>query len=180
MLLFRDRLVQRAEILTVDHAVRRDLRAVLFEDVFCVGFAVQMLVDQVCILAAENEFQLVTHQCVFIADLCLEAILRQLFNAVEDIVQRLTLRRTDHCLEFCKLSACLQFLKGLRQFVDPRKILHVGQHAVQLRRDGIAAGELRVEPFRCVEFFLDFLHPLLCCRQIQNGCSLLILVVHER
>ena len=79
--------MQRAEILAVDHAVGCEFRAVLFEDVFCVGFAVQMLVDQVCILAAENEFQLVTHQRVLIADFCLEAVLRQLFNAVEDIVQ---------------------------------------------------------------------------------------------
>ena len=64
-----------------------------------------MLIDQVCILAAEDEFQLITHQRVFIADFCLEAVLRQLFNAVEDIVQRLTLRRTDYGLEFCKLPA---------------------------------------------------------------------------
>ena len=79
--------MQRTKILTVDHAVGCDLRAVLLEDVFCVGFAVQVLVDQVCILAAENEFQLITHQRVFIADFCLEAVLRQLFNTVEDIVQ---------------------------------------------------------------------------------------------
>ena len=52
LLLFRDRLVQRAEILAVDHAVGREFRAVLFEDVFYVGFAVQMLIDQVCVLAA--------------------------------------------------------------------------------------------------------------------------------
>ena len=130
LLLFRDRLVQRAEVRAIDHAVGCDLRAVLHEDIFCVGFAVQMLVNQVCILAAENEFQLVTHQRVLIADFCLEAVLRQLFNAVEDIVQRFTLRRTDHRLEFCKLPACLQFLKRLRQFVDPRKIFYIGQHGV--------------------------------------------------
>ena len=113
-----------------------------------------MLIDQVCILAAENEFQLITHQRVLITYFCLEAVLRQLFNAVEDIVQRLTLRRTDHRLEFCKLPACLQFLKRLRQFVDPWKVFHVGQQGIQLRCDGIAAGELRVEPFRCIEFVL--------------------------
>ena len=96
--------MQRTKILAVDHAVGREFRAILLEDVFCVGFAVQMLVDQICILAAENKFQLVTHQRVFIADFCFEAILRQLFNAVEDIVQRLTLRRTDNSFNFCKLS----------------------------------------------------------------------------
>ena len=79
--------MQRTKILAVDHAVGCDLRAVLFEDVFCVGFAVQVLVDQVCILAAENEFQLITHQRVFIADFCLEAVLRQLLKPVEDIIQ---------------------------------------------------------------------------------------------
>ena len=52
LLLFRDRLMQRTEVRAVDHTVGCDLSAVLFEDVFCVGFAVQMLVDQVCILAA--------------------------------------------------------------------------------------------------------------------------------
>ena len=103
LLLFRNWLVQRAEVRAVDHAVGCDLRAVLLEDVFCVGFAVQMLIDQVCILAAENEFQLITHQRVLIAYFCLETVLRQFFNAVEDIVQRLTLRRTDHSFEFCKL-----------------------------------------------------------------------------
>ena len=79
--------MQRAEVRAVDHAVGRELRAVLFEDIFGIGFAVQMLVDQVCILAAENEFQLITHQRVFIADFCLEAVLRKLFKPVEDIVQ---------------------------------------------------------------------------------------------
>ena len=44
--------MQRTEVRAVDHTVGCDLSAVLFEDVFCVGFAVQMLVDQVCILAA--------------------------------------------------------------------------------------------------------------------------------
>ena len=71
-------------------------------------------------------------------------------------------------------------MKRFSKLVDPRKVFHVGQHGIQLRCNGITAGELRVEPFRCVEFFLDFLHPLFCCRQIQNGCSLLILVVHEQ
>ena len=89
-----------------------------------------MLVDQVCILAAENEFQLITHQRVLITYFCLETVLRQLFNAVEDIVQRLTLRRTDHRLEFCKQTTGFQFLKRSCQLVDPRKILHVGQHGV--------------------------------------------------
>ena len=92
LLLFRNWLVQRTEVRAVDHAVGRDLSAVLFEDVFCVGFAVQVLVDQVCIPAAENEFQLVTHQRVLIADLCLEAVLRKLFKPVEDIV------RDSHCV----------------------------------------------------------------------------------
>ena len=89
-----------------------------------------MLIDQVCISAAENEFQLIPHQCVLITYFCLEAVLRQLFNAVEDIVQRLTLRRTDYGLEFCELPAGFQLLKGLCQLVDPRKILHIGQHGV--------------------------------------------------
>ena len=87
LLLFRNWLVQRTEVRAVDHAVGCDLRAVLLEDVFGIGFAVQMLIDQVCILAAEDELQLITHQRVFIADFCLEAVLRQFFNAVEDIVQ---------------------------------------------------------------------------------------------
>jgi len=115
-----------------------------------------MLVDQVCILAAENEFQLVTHQRVLITYFCLEAVLRQLFKPVKNILQCLTLRRADHGFEFCELPAGLQFLKRLRQFVDPRKILHIGQQGVQPRHDGIAAGELRVEPFRRVEFVLHF------------------------
>ena len=50
--------MQRTKILAVDHAIGRDLSAVLFEDIFGIGFAVQVLVDQVCILAAENKFQL--------------------------------------------------------------------------------------------------------------------------
>ena len=79
--------MQRAEILAVDHAVGRDLSAVLLEDVFCVGFAVQMLIDQVCILAAENKFQLVTHQRVLVTDFRFKTILRQVFKPVEDIVQ---------------------------------------------------------------------------------------------
>ena len=154
--------MQRAEVRAVDHAVGCELRTVLLEHIFCIGFAVQMLIDQVCILAAENEFQLITHQRVFIADFCFEAVLRQLFNAVEDIFQRLTLRRADHGFEFCKLSAGFQLLKSLRQFVDPRKILHVGQQGVQLRHDSITAGELCVIPLRSVQFFLNFLHPLFC------------------
>ena len=79
--------MQRTEVRAVDHTVGRDLSAVLFEDIFGIGFAVQVLVDQVCIFAAENKFKLITHQRVAIADFCLEAVLRQLFNAVEDIVQ---------------------------------------------------------------------------------------------
>ena len=71
-------------------------------------------------------------------------------------------------------------MKRFGKLVDFRKIFYVGQQGVQLRRDGIAAGELCVEPFWCVEFFLDFLHPLFCCRQVQNGCFLLVFVVHER
>ena len=106
--------------------------------------------------------------------------MRQLFNAVEDIVQRLTLRRTDYGLEFCKLPAGFQFLKRLRQFVDPRKIFYVGQQGVHLRHDGIAAGELRVVPLRRVEFFLHLQQTLLRCRQVQNGCFLLVFVVHKR
>ena len=79
--------MQRTKILAVDHAVGREFRAVLLEDIFGIGFAVQMLIDQVCIPAAENEFQLITHQRVLITYFCLETVLRQLFNAVEDIVQ---------------------------------------------------------------------------------------------
>jgi len=79
-----------------------------------------------------------------------------------------------------KLSIGFQFLKSLRQFVDPRKILYIGQHGVQLRHDGITGYELRIEPFRCVEFCLDFLHPFFRRRQVQNGCFLFVLVVHER
>ena len=105
LLLFRDWLVQRGKVRAVDHAVGCDLRAVLFEDIFGIGFAVQVLVNQVCILAAENEFQLITHQRVLITYFCLETVLRQLFNAVEDIVQRLTLRRIDNSFEFCRLPA---------------------------------------------------------------------------
>ena len=87
LLLFRNWLVQRAEVFAVDHAVGRDFRAVLLEDIFCIGFAVQVLIDQVCILAAENKLTFVTHQRVLIADFCFEAVLRQLFKAVENIVQ---------------------------------------------------------------------------------------------
>ena len=76
LLLFRDRLVQRAKILAVDHAVGCDLRAVLLEDIFCVGFAVQVLIDQVCIPAAENKFQFIAHQRVLVADLRFKTILR--------------------------------------------------------------------------------------------------------
>ena len=112
-----------------------------------------MLVDQVCILAAENEFQLITHQRVLVTDFRFKAILRQLFKSVEDIVQCLTLRRTDYGFDFCELPAGFQFLKSLRQFVDPWKICYIGQQGVQLRHDGITAGELRVIPFRCIEFF---------------------------
>ena len=54
LLLFRNWLVQRAEILAVDHAIGRDLSAVLIEDVFCVGFADHVLIDQDSINAAEN------------------------------------------------------------------------------------------------------------------------------
>jgi hypothetical protein len=87
LLLFRDRLVQRTKILAVDHAVGCDLRAVLFEDIFGIGLAVQVFVDQVCILAAENEFQFVAHQRILITDFCFKAVLRQFFKPVEDIVQ---------------------------------------------------------------------------------------------
>ena len=62
---------------------------------------------------------------------------------------------------------------------DLRKIFYVGQQGVQLRRDGITAGELRVEPFRCVEFVLHLQQPLFCCRQVQNSCFLLIFMIHE-
>ena len=87
LLLFRNRLVQRTKILAVDHAVGRELRAILLEDIFRVGFAVQMLIDQVCIPAAENKFQLITHQRILVTDFRLEAVLRKLFKPVEDIVQ---------------------------------------------------------------------------------------------
>ena len=53
-----------------------DLRAVLLEDIFCVGFAVQVLIDQVCIPAAENKFQFIAHQRVLVADLRFKTILR--------------------------------------------------------------------------------------------------------
>ena len=79
--------MQRTKILAGDHAVGRDFRAVLLEDIFCIGFAVQVLIDQVCVLAAENKFQFITHQCVLVTDLRFKAILRQLFKPVEDIVQ---------------------------------------------------------------------------------------------
>ena len=62
LLLFRNRLVQRTEVRAVDHTVGCELRAVLFEDIFGIGFAVQVLVDQVCILADEYKLQLITHQ----------------------------------------------------------------------------------------------------------------------